>query len=76
MDRRRRRKSSVPAAAVLHLHDREYVFAPAGAAGTFRRVQIKAGATLDGNMVEVANGLSAGAQIVSNALDMQNTAAQ
>jgi membrane fusion protein, heavy metal efflux system len=69
-------KVAVPAAAVLHLHDREYVFEPAGSAGTFRRVQIKAGAALDGNMLEVSSGLASGAQVVSNALDMQNTAAQ
>jgi cobalt-zinc-cadmium efflux system membrane fusion protein len=65
---------AVPANAVLHLHDREYVFVPTGAAGTFRRVEIKGGATLPGNLEEVKSGLSAGQEVVANALDLQNTA--
>jgi cobalt-zinc-cadmium efflux system membrane fusion protein len=45
-------------------------------AGGFRRVEIKTGRTLDGNFVEVLGGLSAGQQVVGNALDLQNTADQ
>ena len=67
---------TVPAAAVLHLHDREYVFEPGSAAGTFREVQVKAGATVEGNLVQIASGLSAGQQVVANALELQNAAAQ
>jgi cobalt-zinc-cadmium efflux system membrane fusion protein len=65
---------AVPADAVLHLHDREYVFVPTGTAGTFRRVEIKGGAMLPGNFEEVKSGLTAGQQVVANALDLQNTA--
>jgi cobalt-zinc-cadmium efflux system membrane fusion protein len=67
---------AVPADAILHLHDRAFVFEPTVNAGGFRRVEIKTGRTLDGNFVEVLGGLSAGQQVVGNALDLQNTADQ
>jgi cobalt-zinc-cadmium efflux system membrane fusion protein len=67
---------TVPANAILQLHDRDYVFEPSGTTGKFRRVEIKTGRTLDGNVVQVLNGIQAGQQVVSNALDLQNTADQ
>ncbi|ADW67763.1 efflux RND transporter periplasmic adaptor subunit [Granulicella tundricola] len=71
---------AVPANAILHLHDRDYVFVPAGSAGDFRRQEIKSGGSLPGdstaNYIEVLNGLAAGQQVVGNALELQNTAAQ
>jgi len=66
----------VPANAVLQLHDRSYVFVPTNTEGTFRKVSIKTGRTLDGNVLEVLSGLTDGQQVVSNALDLQNTADQ
>ena len=39
-------------------------------------MEIKTGRTLDGNAVEVQAGVSAGQQVVQNALDLQNTADQ
>lgn len=66
----------VPAAAVLHLHDREFVFVPAGAGGTFRRVEIKSTTTPTGNSEQVQSGLMAGQSVVANALDLENTADQ
>jgi cobalt-zinc-cadmium efflux system membrane fusion protein len=66
----------VPANAVLHLHDTAFVFEPAQTSGTFRQVPVKTGALLDGNMMEILSGLSAGQQVVANALELQNTAAQ
>jgi len=66
----------IPATAVLQLHDRAYVFVPGSAAGTFRRVLVSTGKTLDGNTVEVLAGMAPGQQIVANALDLQNTADQ
>ncbi len=65
----------VPSGAILQLHDRSYVFLPSGQEGTFRRVQVKTGRTLD-NTTEILSGVSAGQQVVSNALDLQNTADQ
>lgn len=66
---------AVPAAAVLHLHDREWVFVPAGD-GKFRRVNIEGGPMLPGNMQEINSGLNAGQQVVSNALELENSAGQ
>lgn len=65
----------VPADAVLQLHDRTYVFEPAGD-NTFKRVQVKTGATLPGNLLEVLAGLDVGQQVVGNALDLENTVEQ
>lgn len=63
---------AVPAAAVLQLHDRSYVYQPAGN-GNFKRVLVKTGVTLPGNLLVVDAGLSAGQQVVGNALDLENT---
>jgi len=68
--------ATVPTTAILQLHDRSYVFVPSGQQGSFRRLQVKTGRTLDSNFVEVLAGVSAGQQVVANALDLQNTADQ
>jgi len=71
--------ASVPATAVLHLHDREWVYEPVGpdpSKGQFQRIGVVAGAMLPGNMQEVTSGLNPGQQVVRNALELQNTAAQ
>jgi membrane fusion protein, heavy metal efflux system len=65
----------IPASAILHLHDRDWVFVLAGDK-KFQRVEIKSGETLPGNMQEVLSGLKPGAQIVQNALVLQNTVGQ
>jgi cobalt-zinc-cadmium efflux system membrane fusion protein len=65
----------VPATAVLHLHDRDWVYVPAGD-GKFRRLSVQGGAALPGNMQEILSGLNAGQQVVSNALALQNTVDQ
>ena len=67
--------AAVPAAAVLHLHDRDWVYVPAGD-GQFRRIAVRAGDMLPGNAQEIVSGLNAGQQVVSTALELQNTAAQ
>jgi cobalt-zinc-cadmium efflux system membrane fusion protein len=66
--------ATVPGTSILHLHDTTFVFVPTGEKGTFRRVQIQAGQTLPDGAVEVMSGLSAGQQVVAQALDLQNTA--
>lgn len=68
-------RTSVPATAVLHLHDRDWVYLPAGAK-TFRRVEVTSGEILAGGMQEVAGGLNAGQKVVANALEFQNMAEQ
>jgi cobalt-zinc-cadmium efflux system membrane fusion protein len=67
--------ASVPANAVLHLHDRDWVYIPAGA-GHFRRLGVTGGKMLSGNLQEIVAGLDPGAQVVANALVLQNTVDQ
>ncbi len=68
-------RAAVPAAAILHLHDREWVYVPISA-GHFKRAEVVAGRTLPNNMQEVVSGLKPGDQVVSNALPLQNTVEQ
>ena len=65
----------VPASAILHLHDREWVYTPAGN-GRFRRLEVTAGEMLPGNMQEIKSGLDPGRQVVTNALVLENTVDQ
>ena len=67
--------AAVPADAILHLHDREWVYVPEGDK-TFRRVEVRSGETLPDKMQEIAAGLQPGQQVVSKALVMQNTVEQ
>jgi cobalt-zinc-cadmium efflux system membrane fusion protein len=67
--------TTVPSSAILHLHDQDWVFVPAGD-GRFRRVGVRGGAMLPGNLQEVASGLTPGQQVVSNALELENSADQ
>ena len=69
------RYAAVPTSAILHLHDRDWVYVPAGN-GKFQRVEVRAGATLPNNMQEVRSGIDPGQQVVSNALVFQNTVEQ
>jgi cobalt-zinc-cadmium efflux system membrane fusion protein len=62
----------VPASAIIHLHDRDWVFVPTPDR-KFRRMEIRSGALLPGQMEEVISGLKAGQQVVSNALVLENT---
>jgi cobalt-zinc-cadmium efflux system membrane fusion protein len=68
-------RALVPANAVLHLHDRDWVYVPAGG-NTFRRVEVTAGKTIPPNMQEIAAGIAPGDRVVSNALVLENTAEQ
>ena len=72
---RAEQRTVIPATAVLQLHDRSYVFQPAGN-GSFKRVLVKTGDTLPGNVLEITAGLQPGDQVVNNALDLENTVDQ
>jgi membrane fusion protein, heavy metal efflux system len=67
--------ATVPASAILHLHDREWVYAPLGN-GRFRRQEIAGGGMLSNNLQEVVSGLKPGDQVVERALVLQNTVEQ
>jgi len=74
-DQKKERRAAIPAAAILHLHDRDWVYVPAGNKA-FRRIEVTAGNLLPGNLQEVVSGLRSGQQVVSNALVLQNTVEQ
>lgn len=63
----------VPSSAILHLHDRDWVFVPAGNQ-QFRRVEVASGSTLPGNMQEILSGIAPGQQVVHNVLELEAAA--
>jgi cobalt-zinc-cadmium efflux system membrane fusion protein len=62
----------VPATAVLHLRDRDWVYVAAGDSH-FQRVEVHAGQMLSGNRQELLSGLSVGQSVVSNVLQLGST---
>lgn len=68
-------EATVPATAVLHLHDRDWVYEPSGANG-FRRQEVVGGPILPSKMQVIRSGLAPGDKVVANALEMQNTVEQ
>jgi cobalt-zinc-cadmium efflux system membrane fusion protein len=67
--------ASVPASAILHLHDRDWVYVPAGE-NKFRRVAVTAGVNLPDKMQEIISGIKPGDKVVGNALVLQSTVEQ
>jgi membrane fusion protein, heavy metal efflux system len=65
----------VPASAILHLHDRDWVYIPDGDK-KFRRVNVVSGTSLPNNSQEIVSGVQPGQQVVSNALVLQSTVEQ
>jgi cobalt-zinc-cadmium efflux system membrane fusion protein len=68
-------RAAVPSTAILHLHDRDWVFVPAGDKA-FQQVEITSGITLPQNMQEVISGIKPGTQVIRSALTFQNTVEQ
>jgi cobalt-zinc-cadmium efflux system membrane fusion protein len=68
--------AAVPATAILHLHDREWVYVPARDRGGFQRKEIVSGAMRPGNVQEVTSGVQPGERVVVNALVLQNAVEQ
>ena len=64
------RHVAIPADAILHLHDRNWVFVPQG--NQFRRTEVVAGDTLPNKMQEILSGLTPGQKVVTNALTLEN----
>lgn len=63
----------VPATSILHLHDRDWVFEPAGG-NQFRRVEVVGGDMLPNNMQEILSGVEPGQQVVKDVLALEATA--
>jgi cobalt-zinc-cadmium efflux system membrane fusion protein len=66
--------ATVPPTAILHLHDRDWVYVPAGQ-GEFRRVEVVGGKTLPGPLQEVT-GIKPGQKVAADALPLQATTEQ
>ena len=62
----------IPASAILHLHDRDWVYIPAGGQ-QFKRVEVSAGDTLPGNKQQILSGIAPGQQVVSQVLQLEST---
>jgi cobalt-zinc-cadmium efflux system membrane fusion protein len=69
------KRAAIPATAILHLHDREWVYVPLGN-GHFKRVEVVTGNMLPDKQQEVVSGIRPGDQVVLNALDLQYTVEQ
>ena len=65
-------RAAVPAPAILHLHDRDWVYEPVDGK-RFRRVEVVGGDMLPGGLQEIVSGIAAGQQVIANALEFQNT---
>ena len=65
----------VPAPAVLHLHDRDWVYTRLDD-GRFRPVEVVGGIMLPNNMQEILTGVKPGQKVVARVLVLQNTVEQ
>jgi membrane fusion protein, heavy metal efflux system len=73
--RRPQTHAAIPAAAIIHLHDRDYVYVPLGG-GHFKQVEVVSGAMLPNNQQEVISGISPGTDVVQKALMLENAVEQ
>jgi len=69
---RKEMHAAVPASAILHIHDRDFVYVPAPD-NQFRRVEVVSGDSLPGNMQEIRSGIAPRQQVVANALVLEHT---
>ena len=67
----------VPATAVLHMHDRDFVYVPAPGK-KFRRLEVTSGELLPDrlDLQEIKSGLQPGQQVVTNALVLDHVLGQ
>lgn len=69
---RRETRTAVPAQAILHLHDRDWVYVPLQGK-QFKLVEVVSGEMLNGGMQEVLSGVAVGQPVIADALQVQNT---
>jgi cobalt-zinc-cadmium efflux system membrane fusion protein len=67
----------VPASAILHMHDRDFVYVPAPE-NKFRRVEVVGGDILqnDTSLQEIKSGINPGQRVVTNALVLDHVLSQ
>jgi cobalt-zinc-cadmium efflux system membrane fusion protein len=63
--------TAIPATAILHLHDRDWIYTPTQDQ-KFRRQEVSAGQMLPNQMQEILSGLQPNQRVVTNALALQN----
>jgi membrane fusion protein, heavy metal efflux system len=73
--RKKEAHAVVPADAVLHLHDRDWVYLPAGG-NQFKRQEVEAGEMLPCNRQVILSHLEPGQQVVGNALLLETAGNQ
>ena len=62
----------VPASAIVHLHDRDWVYVPKGA-NTFRRVEVRSGQMIPPDRQEILSGIRPGDRVIADALLLENS---
>lgn len=60
----------IPATAVLHLHDEDWVYVPTGE-GQFRRVQVTTGEMVSSGRQEILSGIQPGQPVVGDVLQLE-----
>lgn len=68
-------RAALPATAILHLHDRDWIYLPE-TDNQFRRLAVTAGEMLPGGIQEIIAGVAPGQQVIANALEFQNSMEQ
>ncbi|MGB7437190.1 MAG: efflux RND transporter periplasmic adaptor subunit [Candidatus Acidiferrum sp.] len=68
-------RAVVPASAILHLHDRTWVYVPLGS-GHFKRIEVQTGNMLPDNQEEILSGIQPGAQVLQDSLAFNNAVEQ
>jgi cobalt-zinc-cadmium efflux system membrane fusion protein len=68
-------RAVLPASAILHLHDRDWVYVPQDG-NTFRRVEVRSGAMISSGRQEILSGIRPGERAVKDALNLQNSGDQ
>jgi len=63
----------IPASAVVHLHDKDWVFVPIGDK-QFRRTALQLGPQTSDGFVQVTSGLQPQQKVATNALQLSSTA--
>jgi cobalt-zinc-cadmium efflux system membrane fusion protein len=66
-------RAVLPASAILHLHDRDWVYTPGGN-NRFRRVEVRSGRMVAPGQQEVLSGIRPGDRVVADALTLQSSA--
>jgi cobalt-zinc-cadmium efflux system membrane fusion protein len=65
----------LPTTAVLRLHDKDWVFVPAGE-GRFKRLEIRTGTQARNGVQQILAGLHPGDRVVANALEISSASEQ